>query len=421
MTVKVYIKNFGCKVNQAEGEYLRNLARSTKLELGDENDAKLVIVNSCAVTSRTEQKIYQYIRSIRRRNPRAKIAVVGCLGSLLKNLKTKREGLDIDYIAGHKEKFFFLNTVGTPSIEPDLWASSERFYEHTRAFVKIQDGCEHFCSYCIVPFLRGKEISRPLESILAQVERLSEKGFMEIVLVGVRVGSWQSEIDNKKLSLVDLLRILTARFPQIRIRITSLEPWEINRELINFISTSSTIAKHFHIPLQSGSDRLLKLMNRPYSAEEFESLVLEIKRLMPTAGIGLDIIVGFPGETEADFLKTVELVKRLPISYIHPFRFSARPWTVASKLQAQVSGEEKMRRLRLIKNISINKRQEFLRSFVSQTLEVIPERVKNGVWSAHSDNYILCQFRSCKKIRGKLVRVKGIEPQGNALFCELVE
>ncbi len=418
--MRVLVKDFGCKVNQAEGEYIRNLvlaAGGTLVHAKD--DAELIIINTCAVTSRTEQKIFQYIRSARKKNPSARLFISGCLGTLIKKAN-RALSADIDGIIPQNEKFEFIKNLFKLSSDLSIWASTDRFVEHTRAFVKIQDGCEHYCSYCIVPYLRGKELSRPIESITTQLKTLAQKGYSEIVLVGVRIGNWKGTIDGSPAKLAKLVRFISSNFPHFRIRLTSIEPWELNEELIETIINTKNVAKHLHIPLQSGSNRLLKLMRRPYTREEFLDLCQKITNAIPELAIGTDIIVGFPSETETDFKETYELVRELPLAYLHIFRYSRRPWTLASRFEPDVPGEVKSERLAELKQLGLKKKAKFIERFIGKELEVIAERKKNGLWTSHSGNYILCIFKSDENLKGRRIIVRGVKRGENSLICELI-
>ncbi len=412
-----YIKDFGCKVNQTEGEYLRYLLQKAGLrEKDNPSDCQLVIINGCAVTSRAEQKAAQFIRKVKRENKDSQIILVGCLASLY-HCGEGKYGIPDVYTIPQSEKIEGLLKRLEIPLDTDrleMWYPLSVMPHHTRTFIKIQDGCNHFCSYCIVPYLRKSERSRSVESVIKVVDEACKKGVREIVLVGVRIGNWQQG----KSRLTDLLTRLVKEFPDVRFRLSSIEPWEVTSELIDFIAEHPSIARYLHIPLQSGSAHILKLMRRPYTPMDYSAMIEEAVSKIQDLAVGTDIIVGFPGEKERDFQMTLELLEKLPLSYAHVFRYSIRPYTPSSKQPEQVPGKVKKYRAKIALKSAKKKREQFNASFLGKELEVLFEQKKGNFWRGYSSNYINCYLSSTENLRGKIVRVVGEKLRHNGLVCQ---
>ncbi len=402
----VALETLGCKVNQYESScLLQGLLEAGCTQVSFRQTADIYIVHSCAVTARAALQTRQLLRRARRLNPDALVIVAGC-DAQIEPERIVRERL-ATHILGSDEKFDLVRWIETPgSFEKPCTAvfdsgSLSRFNGQavsrmhtgrTRAFLKIQDGCNAFCSYCIVPYTRGRSRSLPSRNVVSRMGRFVGEGYHEVVITGIHLGQWGRDLEPRE----ELWRLLTscAEDPAPhRLRLSSLEPLEWNRQLIETLSSLPCICPHFHVPLQSGDDQVLRRMNRPYGARRYEEVILELRRLFPDAALGADVLVGFPGETEDQFLNTFRLVERLPLTYLHVFPFSPRPGTPASELPDRLGEEEMKRRTGLLQQLSISKKRQFRESFLGRTVEVLVEsRTGSGLWQGTTPNYLRVLF-----------------------------
>ncbi len=396
--MRVAFYTIGCKLNQFETEFMREQFEDEGWEVVPfREEADVYIINTCTVTSQADAKSRQSIRQAKKRNPDAVVVAVGCYPQVAAE-EVVECGADV--VLGNREKLNVLGFVkehiekGTPVVrvsELDTTFSPmpvRDFSSHSRAFVKVQDGCNRRCSYCIVWRARGPSRSAPPSLVLDEAKRLVDAGFEEIVLTGTHLGAYGRD---RGTSLVELLEKLLCVDGLKKIRLSSLEPTEITSPLIELMASTGKIARHLHIPLQSASNRILKLMNRPYTAEQFEELVMEIAERLPGVGIGVDVIVGFPTETDEDFEKTYSLIERLPIYYMHIFSYSPRPQTPAASLKPQVRPDIKKKRWERLNLLKAQKKRAFVASFVGKVLDATVEgrpAPEAGYWSAVSENYI---------------------------------
>jgi threonylcarbamoyladenosine tRNA methylthiotransferase MtaB len=328
----------GCKVNQYETALIEEeLAERGFSIVPFSQTADYYLINTCTVTLRTDQKCREYIRSALRRNYRAKIVVTGCFAQRspqeIRKISPQCQVFDNSQkrqIAEYLSKE--ASTIKETGEYPKKLKLISRFPHHNRAFVKIQDGCRSFCSYCIIPYVRKEVSSRPISEVLSEVNGLVNSGYKEIVLCGINLGNYPQ--------LIPLLEKLNSLSGLQRIRISSIEPLHINQEFIGAMKAFSKICHHLHIPLQSGDDHMLKLMNRKYTTQDYQKIMEMVRKSIPDAGISTDLIVGFPGETEQRFCNTYDFVNRMGFSKMHIFRFSPRPGTQASSLPGRVSASE---------------------------------------------------------------------------------
>lgn len=421
------IITLGCKVNQYESAYLNEelLKRGWyKAEKGQIAD--LVIVNTCIVTQRASHQSRQEIRRAIRENSGCKVIVTGCYAQVYPEELMNIDGIAL--IAGNTEKSKILEFIDKifPSQKLLLlrdFSKKEafehlricRFPDRSRAFLKIQDGCESFCSYCIVPYARGPYRSLDIKNVLLSIESLMENGYKEIVLTGIHLGKYG--IDLKNTSLERLLKEIGKQRYPVRVRLSSIEPNEISMELLDIIAQEDWICKHLHIPLQSGDNRILKKMNRKYTREEFYSLIMEIHKRMPLAGIGTDVLVGFPGEDLRAHTNTISLIQDLPISYLHVFPYSDRPKTPAFYFKEKLSPDLIKQRAKEIRDIGKRKRIEFFKRCLGKTFTALVERGgKNGLFRGTTENYIPVLFPYDKDITGEPVRVMMQEIKENAIL-----
>ncbi len=409
MPKKLYLATFGCRTNQADSAAIRDSLFSDGFEETDQcAEADLIVVNSCTVTQRSDQQVRQLSRKLRRENPTARLLVTGCYAQRAPEVLSRISG--IDAVVGNTHR------AQIPQIVRELPARSSISTAHseiaaiyrddftriraigespavqlggrTRPFIKIQDGCDAKCSYCIIPTVRGPSRSVPPQLVLEQVRDLACRGFKEIVLTGIHIGTYGFHLE-PRYSLDRLLNEIVEIPDLVQVRISSLEPMELSRKVIELASRTDKIAPHFHICLQSGSDRILKAMRRPYKTARFASIVELIRERIPDAGIGTDVIVGFPGETEEDHRETMAFVENLPFTYLHCFPYSDRPGTPACTISGHVEADQIRRRSAALRLISLSKNRAFRRSFVGRALRVLTlADQEEGKRLALSGNYL---------------------------------
>lgn len=398
--MKVSVLTLGCKVNKYESDALIFELKSRGIDATDNlEEADAYIINTCAVTNEAERKSRQMIERARKFNPNAEIYVMGCASQ---NRPVQFEDRNVKMIigtAGKKKIVDELSHSGThlfelpTAYEDDLFSAQSL----TRAFIKIQDGCDHFCSYCIIPYLRGRSRSRSLESIVSEVEKLSDD-VKEVVLVGIDVSDFK--IDGKK-GLGKLLQTLD-KYGK-RLRLSSMEDRLIDEEFLKVLSTLKNFCPHFHLSLQSGCDNVLKKMNRHYTTDEFADSVALIRKYFPLAGITTDIIVGFPTETEEDFEETLKFVESVKFSQLHIFPYSKRDGTAASKLYKDLSGKVKNERVKRLEELGDRLKTEFLRE--NKTGKVLIEAKNGDYFDGYTENYIKCYVSGDLKV-GEIVDVQ---------------
>jgi len=404
---KIYVATFGCRTNQADSAYIRESFLDEDFqETESAGEADVIVVNSCTVTHRSDQQVRQLSRKLRRENPTAKIVVTGCYAQREPETIARIPG--IDAVVGNTHRSQLVTIVQGLSQPPSTShaelagiyrddfstartidpSPAHQIGKRTRPFVKIQDGCDSHCSYCIIPSVRGPGRSVPPEAVLSQVEELAAAGFQEIVLTGIHIGTYGMHL-RPKCPLDQLLARILENSAAPRLRISSLEPMQLSRRVVDLASQDARIAPHFHICLQSGSDRLLRLMRRPYNTAGFAEIVERVRELIPDAGIGTDLIVGFPGETEEDHRQTVEFVRRMPFTYLHIFPYSMRPGTAAAGMSDHVDPEAVKQRSAELRELSALKNREFRSRFLGTRLRVLAlADTENGRRVALSGNYL---------------------------------
>ena len=399
----ISIATLGCKVNQFESEALMSALEQRGYGLVPFGErADITIINTCTVTHRADFQSRQMVRRAFRSNPKSLIIVTGCYSQVEPEAIARIEG--VKYLLGNREKGLIpdllpmmqkgeLSRIQVADIQKETLFSDtplSSFHYHTRAFLKIQDGCDARCSYCIVPHARGRGRSLPPERALEHLKVLKERGFKEVVLTGIHIGSYGLDL-SPPFSLEKLLRRIEEEETSHRIRLSSIEPLDFSEGLISFLSQSTKVCPHLHIPIQSGDDEILKKMNRNYDRSLLSDLIQELHQRIPNLSIGADVIVGFPGETEEKFKQTYELIKSLPLSYLHIFPFSKRKGTPASQFPQQVDEGKIKKRAEEMRELGKQKRQAFYRRFLDQELNVLVEdrREKgSGRWKGLSRNYI---------------------------------
>ena len=412
---RLAIVDLGCKVNQFEGEAMAEAMEAHGWELVPFGAAAdCTIINTCCVTARAQADSRRWIYRARRANPDAIILAVGCYPQIAPE---EVIALGADGVAGNQEKeaipaivvelqrgggnVIKVRPIKEAARPPDLRVRG--FRNHTRAFLKVQDGCDARCSYCIVPLARGRSRSVPMADVIASLKELSATGYQEVVLTGIHLGAYGQDL-NPQTSLLDLVRRIEEADTPTRIRLSSLEPQEATPELIAAIAASPKICPHFHLPLQSGADHVLSRMNRPYTSAFFRDLVHQICDLLPDAAIGCDVIAGFPGENDEAFGMTYDLLQALPISYLHCFPFSPRPGTKAAGFSGKVGEREKRKRVQLLRELGMEKRQTFYSRCLNQTLSLLIEhRREDGQLRGLSRNYLFCLVEGGDELMGNEV------------------
>lgn len=404
---KFRIITLGCKVNQYESAYLtETLAGAGWRVAGRDESADVVIVNTCIVTQRAAHQSRQAIRKAIRENPDGYVAAVGCYAQVFPQELSEIEGLAL--MANNRMKTavpdFLLRGDASPETTLMLKSFEHgarfdimdicRFPGRARAYLKIQDGCESFCSYCIVPFARGPYRSLSSEKVMRMLETLSGQGYGEVVLTGIHLGKYGVDLA-QGMDLVSLLRqIGRERFP-LRIRLSSIEPNEVSRDLIEMAASESWLCRHFHIPLQSGDEGILQRMNRHYTAREFADTIETISSGIPHAAIGVDVMAGFPGEDAAAHDNSYFLLKDLPVSYLHVFPFSPRPGTAAGRFKGRVASEEIKKRAARLRVLGERKRLLFFQGCLHREFPVLAEKWasrERGLMQGRSDNYLPVVF-----------------------------
>jgi threonylcarbamoyladenosine tRNA methylthiotransferase MtaB len=396
---RVAITTLGCKINQFESAAMAEaLGKEGFRMVPFEDEADIYVINTCTVTARTDAESRRLIRRAGRRNPRARVVVTGCYAQIAFESLQVMPGVDL--IVGNVEKqgiTGLLKGIGTGpkvlvsdiSLEQRAeGATLESFAEHTRAFLQVQNGCDAFCSYCIVPYARGRSRSVRMDEVLAGIRTFAEKGFREVVLTGIHLGGYGLDLTSGTsllglLSAAEDLRLIP------RLRVGSVEPTEISDAFIRFLAGAESVCPHLHIPLQSGSDRVLAGMNRKYTTALFRNLLERLAAAVPDICIGCDIIAGFPGETGEEFQKSLTFVESLPIAYLHVFPYSPRAGTPAAVMPNQVNGAVIRERAQLLRRLSDRKKRAFYQRFLGRELPVlIQEREPDGSLKGLSRNYI---------------------------------
>ncbi|RMF46612.1 MAG: tRNA (N(6)-L-threonylcarbamoyladenosine(37)-C(2))-methylthiotransferase MtaB [Deltaproteobacteria bacterium] len=400
----VAIATLGCKTNQFESAAIEEQLRGAGYTIVPfEEGADLVVVNTCTVTARTDAQSRNLIRRARRLNLQSRIIVTGCYAQVEPEALRRIPGVAmvigndekkdlLRYLAEERERQL-VATDGLARGRGGVALSLTSFTDRSRAFLQIQNGCDAFCSYCIIPYARGSSRSVPFDEVVERVERLVGSGYHEVVLTGIHMGAYGLDLDPKS-SLTELVLAIEERTEIPRLRLGSIEPNEITDRLIERMATSDRICPHLHIPMQSGSDSVLKRMNRHYDAGFFHRLVEKIHRSVPEVAIGVDVIAGFPGETEEEFDQTWRLIDHLPLSHLHVFPYSRRPGTPAAEMAEQLDGALIRERAAKLRSLGEAKARRYAERFVGRVLELVVEGGEEDGWRRGlSRNYLGVQFR----------------------------
>ena len=400
---KVAFYTLGCKLNFAETSTIaRSFEEDGYIRVDFDDPADIYVINTCSVTENADKQFKQIVRKALKTNPKAFLAAVGCYAQLKPEELASVDGVDL--VLGAKEKFNITQYIDDLTknnegvvhsceiAETDFYVGSYSIGDRTRAFLKVQDGCDYKCTYCTIPMARGISRSDTIENILSNAKKISDKGIKEIVLTGVNIGDYgKGEFGNKKHehTFLELVQALDKVEGIERLRISSIEPNLIKDETIDFIAQSNSFVPHFHIPLQSGSNEILKKMKRRYLRELYLSRVAKIREVMPDACIGVDVIVGFPGETDEHFLETYHFLNELDISYLHVFTYSERDNTEAVLMDGVVPDEVRAKRSKMLRGLSAKKRNAFYESQLGKEKTVLFESDnKQGYIHGFTENYV---------------------------------
>ena len=434
---KVAFYTLGCKLNFAESSSIaRSLEPMGFTRVDFQDSPNLFVINTCSVTEQADKKCKKVVREAKKINPASTVVIMGCYAQLKPEEISNIPGVDL--VLGANEKFQLPDLLPPYLIKkntnlPKLLASEIRYdldyhasysvNDRTRTFLKVQDGCDYPCSYCTIPLARGQSRSDSVESVLALIEEIALKGIKEIVLTGVNIGDFGIQQGKREETFFDLIKAIELKSSINRFRISSIEPNLITPEIITFLASSKSFVPHFHIPLQSGSNTVLRLMKRRYQRELYVNRVALIKSLMPNACIGVDVIVGHPGETHELFLETYQFLQELDISYLHVFPYSERANTFSTEIFPKIDGSQKSERSKMLHILSDKKRRAFYESQIGKKGEVLfEESNENGLMEGFSENYVRFQsdydpllINTIQSVRYKSIAENG-EVMGDVLF-----
>lgn len=422
--------HYGCKVNQ----YETNAMTQKFIEKGYEviehsKKADIYIINTCTVTNMSDRKSRQMLRRMKEQNENAIVVAVGCYAQVAKEELKKIP--EIDLVLGNNEKLKITEYVedyidkNENQFEIEDVMHSKEFYdfgdvtftEKTRAVIKIQDGCDRFCSYCIIPYARGRVRSRKPESVVSEIEKIAKEGIKEVVITGIHIASYGKDFKND-YRLIDLLEELNKINGIERIRLGSIEPLLITEEFVNRLKKLEKVCHHFHLSLQSGCNETLKRMNRRYTIEEFKEIVERLRNTYKDVMLTTDIIVGFPGENEEEFEETYKFLKDIKFYKMHIFKYSPRKGTKAAEMKEQVNGNIKEERSKKLIELSDENEKEYNEKYIGKEVEILFEEEKEGLYKGHTQNYILAYYKTNKKLENKIVRVKCIGTETEHIIVE---
>ncbi|MFZ0389455.1 MAG: tRNA (N(6)-L-threonylcarbamoyladenosine(37)-C(2))-methylthiotransferase MtaB [Calditrichia bacterium] len=425
---RVSFYTLGCRLNQAETAIMQSSFEKNGFQVVDfKQPAEVVVVNTCTVTENGDADTRKVVNKINRINPAARIALVGCQAQI------QREKLldmpNVRWVVGNALKMDLAEILQksgkdepaqtmVPVISRDSFTHSAPGIDrqHTRANLKIQDGCDFFCSFCVIPFARGRARSRVFNDILQEAGLLLQAGHRELVLTGINVGTYRF----RELGIADVIDALLQLKKLERLRISSIEPTTIPWPLIERMQDSPKLCRYLHIPLQSGSPEILKAMNRQYSVADFRSFIEEVHKALPQACLGTDVIVGFPGETDRHFRQTYDLLRELPLAYFHVFSYSERPWAKSRNLPGKVDAAVIEQRSRLLRELSARKRRLFMEDKIGTAPLVLFEQKKKGYWSGLTDTYIRVKVKCDLQLSNKILPVRLNHVAGNFMSGTLL-
>ena len=412
--IRVALDTVGCKLNQAEVESLaRQLAEAGYRLVSPADRADIYILNTCTVTHIADRKSRHLLRLAHRRNPDARLIATGCYAQRAAQELAQIEGVDL--VLDNEQKPHLLRLLEESGcLNSPISVQQVSNYHNvfrTRAFIKVQDGCNSFCTYCIVPLVRGREKSLPVEHVVTEVRRRIADGYKEVVLTGTEIGAYNHD----GVDLSGLLRHILAKTDVTRLRLSSLQPQEISPELIR-LWRDKRLCRHFHLSLQSGSDGVLNRMKRRYSVSDYQRAVVSVRAVVPEAAVTTDIIVGFPGETEEEFEGSYDFCQQMEFARIHVFSYSPRKETQAARMPEQVDAQVKKQRSEKMLALARESAQNFSQRFLGKTMLVLWEKQSDGIWSGLTDNYIKVYTKSSKDLTNQLLPVKLVEISGDGVW-----
>ncbi len=432
MKGRVAFYTLGCKVNQNETEALTGMFKSRGYEVVDfEEPADVYVINTCTVTHLGDRKSRQMIRKAVKANPQAKIVVTGCYAQTSPGEVTQIPGVNlvvgtsergrivdlVEELGDRESPLTLVKDIKEQKVFEDI--PLEKIIERARAYLKIQEGCEQFCSYCIIPYARGPVRSRSIGNTIQEAQKLINAGFKEIILTGIHLGAYGKDL-GEGIELGDLLAELLPLAPDVRWRLSSIEPTEVTPKILKLLVEYKNFCPHLHLPLQSAHDEILKAMNRPYTTKEYRDIVTNIRRKIPDISITTDIMVGFPGEREEQFNQGYEFIREISFSDIHVFKYSPRRGTPAAEFPGQVPPPVKEERSRKLILLAEELAENYNRKFLGNILDVLVETdLSHGYWEGHTSNYLKVQFPSWEVSRGQIVPVKIKEVQGKKCLGEI--
>ncbi len=419
------LHTLGCRLNSAETAQLTQsfAQRGFKIvPFGEPSD--IAVVNTCTVTDQADSSCRNLIRKAKKQSPEGRVVVVGCYAQMEPDAIAAIEGVDLILGTNQKYRIFeYLDTEEELVINVDMdkefhGAATTPEDSHTRAFLKIQDGCNYICSFCIIPQARGRSRTISSKQCLIEARQLVDNGFKEIILTGVNIGEYTRSSGE---SFEDLVKRLLDLNGLERLRLSSVEPNTMTEDLLKILASSPKAMDHFHLPLQSGSDHILKLMRRKYSVSDYKEKLMMVKEYFPSAGIGADIITGFPGETDEEFEKTMMLLRENPITHFHPFPYSQRKNTLAAKMDCHVHPTAKKRRMQELISLGSAKLALFSEDQVGTSGDVLFERKnKQGLWEGYSSNFVKVQVDSSKDLANKILEVEMVHFKDNKMYGNLL-
>ena len=431
MTVRFI--TLGCKTNIYESEAMAQMFEAAGYTVVSSGSADICVINTCTVTGTGASKSLKQIRRARRENPNAVLAVTGCLAQTEADRLREAENIDVLIGVSGRDKIVSLCEAAQGGKRTDRVediSKTARFEElgivhrqrRIRAEIKIEDGCNNFCSYCKIPYARGPVRSRNIDKIAEEAAAIAADGYSEIVLTGIHIGSYGRDLKDGT-GLIDVMETVSRSAPGLRLRLGSLEPVMITEEFTRRAAELSGLCPQFHLSLQSGCDRTLSAMRRHYSAEEYRRGVANLRTAFPDSAITTDLIVGFPGETEADFEESRRFCEEIGFAQMHIFPYSVREGTLASRLPNRVSDEVKTERAHIMLSLAADMKRRFCEGFIGKQLPVLFEQQKNGMWSGMTENYMEVRCKSSEALRGRLAEVKlcDYRSDGEYLIGELVD
>lgn len=427
---KVAFITLGCKVNQYETNSMIQKFIQKGYEIVEATqEADIYIVNTCTVTNMSDRKSRQMLRRVKEQNPKALVVACGCYVQVAKEeVESIKE---IDFVLGNNEKKEIVERIEkceeqsqkNKEIE-DVMQQKEyvelgttTYTEKTRAVIKVQDGCDRFCSYCIIPYARGRVRSRKPENILTEIEKIAQKGIQEVVITGIHIASYGKDFE-KEYKLIDLLEEINKIQGIQRIRLGSIEPLLITKEFIERLSKLEKICHHFHLSLQSGCDETLKRMNRRYSTIQFKEIVERLRNTYEDVILTTDIIVGFPQESEEEFEQTYKFLKQIKFYKMHIFKYSPRKGTKAAQMSRQIDGKVKEERSQKLIELSNRNQKEYNKKYIGKRIEILCEEEKNGYYQGHTKNYILALIKAQENLENKMVKARCTNSETDYIILE---